>query len=80
MKNAIQFAADSTDINKNGFQVIFHARKSLFFHSNQPWIKRDSDTFDVTIGGYDGTEIWELVGIFMLSLLSKNYSSNNTGL
>ena len=61
-------------------EVIFHWRKFLLFHSNQPWIKRDSDTFDVTIGGYDGTEIWELVGIFMLSLLSKNYSSNNTGL
>ena len=29
---------------------------------------------------YDGGEICELVGIFMLSLLSKTYSSNNIGL
>ena len=28
---------------------------------------------------YDGAEICELVGIFMLSLLSKKYSSNNIG-
>ena len=80
MKNAIQFAAQHTDINKNNFEVIFHARKSLLFHSNQPWIKRDSDTFDVTTRAYDGAEICELVGIFMLSLLSKKYSSNNIGL
>ena len=80
MKNAIQFAADSTDINKNGFQVIFHARKSLFFHSNQPWIKRDSDTFDVTMGAYDGAEICELMGILLLLLLSNRYSSSNIGL
>ena len=58
----------------------FHAQKSLLFHSNQPWIKRDSETFDVTMGAYDGTEICELVGIFMVSLLSKRYSSNNIGL
>ena len=47
----------NTDINKNDFEVIFHARKSVLFHFNQSWIKRDSDTFDVTLGAYDGTEI-----------------------
>ena len=43
-------------------------------------LKKDSDTFDGTIGAYDGAEICELVEIFMLSLLSKKYSSNNIGL
>ena len=32
------------------------------------------------MGAYDGAEICELVGIFMLSLLSEKYSSNNIGL
>ena len=54
--------------------------QSLLFHSNQPCIKRDSKNFDVTIGAYDWAEIWELVGISMLSLLSKTYSSNDIGL
>ena len=40
-------------------------------------LKRDSDTFDVTMGAHDGAEICELVEIFMLSLLSKKCSSNN---
>ena len=52
LKSAIKFAVEKTDINKNDFEVIFHARKSLLFHSNQLWIKRDSDTFDVTMGAY----------------------------
>ena len=47
MKNAIQFAVKHTDINKNDFEVIFHARKVLLFHSNKPWIKKDGDIFDV---------------------------------
>ena len=80
LKNAIQFSAEHTNINKNGFEVTFHAQKPLLlFHSNQPWIERDSKTFDVTMGVYDGNEICELVGIFMLSL-SKTYSSNNIDL
>ena len=54
--------------------------ESLCYSSNQPWIKRDSDPFDVTMGAYDGAEICELVGIFMLSLFSKTFSSNNIGL
>ena len=80
LKNAIQFAAEHTDINQNDFEVIFFAEKYLLFHSNQPWIQKDSEIFDVIMGAYDGAEIGELVGIFMLSLLSKNYSSNNIDL
>ena len=80
MKNGTQFAAEHTDMNKNDFEVIFHARKSLLFHFNQPWIKRDSHTFDVKMGTYDGAEICEVVGIFMLSLLRKKYSFNDIGL
>ena len=32
------------------------------------------------MGAYDSAEICELVGIFILSLLCKKYSSNNIGL
>ena len=80
MKNAIQFAVEYKNVSKNDCEVIFHVQKSLLFHSNQPWIKRDSDTFDVTLGACDVAEICELVGIFMLSLLSRKFSSNNIGL
>ena len=32
------------------------------------------------MGTYDGAEIFELVGIFMLSSLNKKFSSNNISL
>ena len=53
---------------------------SLLFHSNQPCVKRDSVTFDVTVRAYDGSEICEFVGMFMLSLLSKTFKTNTIGL
>ena len=50
---------EHTDINKNDFEVMFHARKPLLFCSNQLWIKKDSDTFDVPMGVYHGADICE---------------------
>ena len=76
MKNTIQFAAKHTDINKNDFKVMFHARQSLLFHSSQPWFKRESDTFDVKTGACDGAEICEFEGIFKIQLLSQEYNYN----
>ena len=36
--------------------------------------------FDVTMGSYDGAEVCELVGLFMLDKLSKIYKKNLVGL
>ena len=44
--------------------------KSLSFHSSQPWIKRASDTVEVTMGAYDGAEICELVVVSMKSTVT----------
>ena len=35
---------------------------------------------DVSLIAYDGAEIWELIDLFLLSLLSKKYDLNNTRL
>ena len=45
-----------------------------------PWVKRDSsNAFDVTMGRYDGAEICELVGLFILLKLKDTFG-NNIGL
>ena len=36
--------------------------------------------FDVTMGSYDGAQVCELIGIFMLSLIGNKYNPNNIGL
>ena len=49
-----------------------HARKSLIFHNNYTWSKLNSDsTFDVSMGSYDGAEICELIGLFILNSLQE---------
>jgi hypothetical protein len=36
--------------------------------------------FDVTMGSYDGAEICELVGLFILSKLEAKFGKNQVGL
>ena len=42
-----------------------HARKSLLFNEEGTLMKKDG-LFDVTMGAYDGAEVRELVGTFLL--------------
>ena len=53
-------------------ETIFKSRKSLLFDNNEPWIKKEqSSNFDVAMGSYDGAEVCELVGLFLLNDLFK---------
>ena len=44
------------------------------------WIKKNSSSFDVTMGSYDGAEVCELVGLFILNDLCNEYGKDNIGL
>ena len=80
LHEALQYARNYINISSNDYEVVFHSRKSLLYNDNQPWMKKENSKFDVTMGAYDGAEICELIGIFMLSLLSKKCDIKNIGL
>ena len=69
-----------THLSDDDKAIIHHARKSLLFNDQQTWIKRDSGLFDVTMGAYDGAEVCELVGNYLLYELSKLYEKKDIGL
>ena len=48
---------------------------------NEGWKKKSTNScFDVTMGSYNGTEICELVGIFILKLLEDKIDKQGVGL
>ena len=58
-----------------------HCRKSLLFDNETAWTKKNhSSMFDVTMGSFDGAEVCELIGLFLLNNLSEKYGKNNVGL
>ncbi|XP_022799301.1 hemicentin-2-like [Stylophora pistillata] len=53
---------------------ITRAKKSLLYHQNTPWIKKNTETMlDVTMGSYDGAETCELIGSYMVSLITASF-------
>ena len=44
------------------------------------WIKKNNSSFDVTMGSYDGAEVCELVGLFILNGLANKYRKRSIGL
>ena len=80
MKEALNFANSYINIPEKDKQIIKQARKSLLFSKQQTRIKKEGGLFVVTMGAYDGTEVCELVGSFLLYALSLKYNKTNIGL
>eukprot|EP00117_Sycon_ciliatum_P015152 scpid81791/ scgid15120/ len=81
MTKALQFASNLTEVDENEMKIIMHARKSLLFSDHKTWMKRNKDiTFDVTMGSFDGAEVCELVGSFLLNQLSSHFEKDTIGL
>ena len=45
-------------------------KKGLLFCDKEVWMKKGKEPFDVTMGSFDGAEVCEIVGMFLLSKLS----------
>ena len=70
LMKAIQWAKKHVDFTQEEIDIILQARSSVLIHQDQPWTKKGEEPFDVTMGAYDGAEVCELVGLYLLSLLA----------
>ena len=61
--------------------LINQLQKTLLFNEKIPWVKKDgSEDFDVPMGCFDGAEVCELVGTFILNKLKNVFQNNTFGL
>ena len=73
LDNALSFAKQHVGVSDKDLRIIKHLRKSLFHHENEACKKKNSDNcFEVKMGGYNGVEVFELVGTLVLSALANN--------
>ena len=81
LKLSLDYARQFTTISDEDIEIIMHSRKTLLFSNNEPWVKRgNSPMFDVAMGSYDGAEVCELVGLYILHKLTSAYPNLNIGL
>lgn len=79
LQKALKFAETYCRITPIVIDTILNARKSFLFYKGEPWIKKDhTDHFDVTEGSFDGAEVCELVGLYMLDCLQGLVGRNNS--
>ena len=81
LKLLLAYAKQHTTISEEDVEIIMHSRKTLLFDKDEPWVKRgDSPMFDVAMGCYDGAEVCELVGLYILHKLTSAFPDGNIGL
>ena len=76
---AIEFASEIVPITKETKQILYNARKSILFHNDSTW-KKTTGLFDVTMGSYDGCELCELVGLYILHKMRQKFPEIDFGL
>ena len=60
---------------------IMQSGKSLLFNNTDIWIKKNGDPhFEVTMWNFDGAELCELVGLYILHILGEKYGKHGIGL
>ena len=77
LQKSLTFASQYTNITEEEIHIITHTKKTTFYKDGNPWTKKSSD-FDVTMGSFDGAEVCELVGLYLLSQLQ--HLAMNVGL
>ena len=81
LDSALAYAGSITEISREVVNVIKQARKSLLFNGDEIWIKKgENPLFDVTMGSFDGAEICELVGLYILDKLCTFIDKKQIGL
>ena len=64
------FVAHHSKISEKIMLTIRHCQNFLLFCTDKVWFKKSDPEFDVTMGSFDGSEICELVGRYLLNQLS----------
>ena len=73
---ALKWARDFVEITDEEIEVIMAARKAMLYMNGEPWSKKGGEVFDVGMGFFDGAEICELTGLYMLAELKKDIEIN----
>ena len=74
---AICFAEDHVETTDEEKRITFHCQKSSLFYKKESWKKKDGDScFEIIMENYNGAELWEFIGMYLLSQLCTIISQN----
>ena len=68
---ALKWCRKYVNMSDKEIEVIMAARKAMLYMDGEPWAKKGGDIFDVGMGFFDGAEICEIIGLFLLEELEQ---------
>ena len=71
MNKALDWGDHYVKITDSDRELFEEARRSFLFHNGNIWVKIKNPHFDVGMGSYDGAEVCELVGLYLLDEIVK---------
>ena len=80
LSKSLSFAETKVQITQDDKKIMYHSRKSLLFDKENTWMKKGENIFDVAMGAYNGAEVCELAGTFILEKISEIFNKSNIGL
>ena len=69
LDKALEWAAEFTTISSDDRELFHQTKDSLLFDRGEVWVKKGEESWDVTMGSWDGAETCDLIGLFLLSQL-----------
>ena len=73
LEKASKWASTHTYLSDLAIKIIIHARRTILFDGSQTWCKKVNSKFDVGMGAFDGAEVSELIGLYMLDLVINTH-------
>ena len=82
LNKSIEWARKHASIDDQEYKTIMHSRRTLL-HDNKGnmWSKKEiKKQFDVSMGAFDGAEVYELIGLCIVSTINKSIDFESIGL
>ena len=79
--DALNFVKEFVIVPKHDEEIILLSRRTLLFDNEDTWVKKNGDIdFDVPMGCFDGAEVCEMIGLYLLNKLSSIVRKDAIGL
>ena len=80
LDKALDWAESNVSITSDEKNVIKQAKKSFLYTESTPWVKKGERNFDIGMGAWDGAESCDLVGLYLLHLVTSEVKDLEMGL
>ena len=71
LNRALEWACEYVQITPQQKKIILQASQSFLYSGGVAWVKKGDVNFDIGMGAYHGAQACEIVGLFVLSKLTK---------